>query len=235
MNGNSKHNQSGQTGGYGASVDMTTGNNGNVPIINQPSGFRLAQTFTVEFGISPPIGGAAVAFGVVQWVENGAQVRRVISIGSGATLSGCGTGAQVSVYDATTSPLSSLGKKYTISAILSPGVRGAQSHLPTLIVDLPQTLESFTAPGTGFLKYSVPQDSGVIAAEVTIVDTIGNPATPCQAYVQAVSQVGAVLKYWVPSLSPGMVALPPGTVALVVQNTSGTVVAQTSVTYGIDG
>lgn len=204
----------GQTGGYGATIDMVTGNIQKRSAINQPGGMRLAQTFTAEFGITFPTDtggpGNVNCIATVQWVENGNQVKRLVSVGNGTTISGSGTGVQIDLQDIPLGPTYINGLKYQVSVLVAPGIRGS-FDIPPAYQD---AITFIVTPPSVLTTIDIPQDAGVKGVDFVAVDTAA-PNTPPAIYVEALDPAGNVLKSWNPNLAtPSIQRLPPNAITL---------------------
>jgi hypothetical protein len=230
------HAQNQQTGGYAATVDLLTGASAPTPILNLPAGFRLAQTFTVEFGISQPQSKAAPGtpgnfncVATIQWVENGNQVQRRVSVGSGTTVTGSGTGVQVSVQDNRLGAGYESGLGYQVTAILSPGPRAAFGTPPIL----QDSVTIVLAAGLSGINIPVPQDAGISGIEALVVDS-ATPQTAPSMYIEAQDFAGNNLKVWHPD-NAQRVLLPPNTRNLRVINVGASPTVNFSYSWIVNG
>ncbi len=239
-----------QTGGFGITVPMVTGSNQPVSLINQQYGLRKAQTFTIQFGINPaptlstlvppaitPTAGPPAPVNcqaTLQWVENGNQVQRIITVGNGVSISGMGTGLQVTLQDIPIGADYVNGLAYQVTGLLSPGLRPAFTFLPYLITPLaPSSTTSLAvmAPNTT-MTVQIPVNAGVRAVEITAV---GNGAGNTADVIAAASSSTVAYKEWVVTGAPTAVGLPSGCIQIVIQNRSTTVAATVSLLWLIDG
>jgi hypothetical protein len=240
-----------RTGGFGGTVTLVTGNIQQVPVINNPSGMRLAQTFTLLLSVTvPPTnpdGSAASCncVAAINWVENGQQVQRLVTVGpgTGVSVSGSGTGVQVSFSDVPIGAHYVGGLTYQATALLAPGVRAAQSQLPVLQQILPSNAATGNggatfalAPGAFTGTIPIPQNAGVRSVWVSAVETnaVGSPIAST-VYCTAINPGGDLLNVWNPNVSIGMVPLPPGATGILIQNNDNINPVQITILWGVDG
>lgn len=225
-------NQSSQgSGGIGATVDMTPGNSAIKGLLNMPGGVKGAETFTVQFAMNLALGAPTprcVAF--LSWVINGNQVTREIDVGNGVSISGSGTGLQVQVQDQS-SGIYNVNPQtpYSVTALLTPGVRASQSQLPTLQAG---TVNAINVGS--FAVFPIPPNAGVRAALVTATPPVGFGALKSTVIANA-SNATTQFTTWDPSVVTGFVPIPPGATQVVVYNIDATYAALVSCTWGIDG
>ena len=227
-----------ETGGFGASVPMTTGSGAlnPVPIINQPQGLRLAQTFTVMFALTVPLqrstdpspGTPAPANcqALIQWVENGQQVQRLVTVGNGVSVSGSGTGVQISLTDLPFGTGYISGIPYQVTALVVPGLR------PSFSLPLYVPITTFELLASSSVGIPIPQGIGVRAVEVSVVNLAA--PTPPEVLVQALG-IGALYKAWDPLTLPGMTPVPAASTNLFITNRDAANAVTVTVLFGIDG
>lgn len=195
-----------------------------------------AGTYTLQFGIrditqapllpsQPP--SIPTVQAIINWKIDGQQQRRVISVVSGASISGVCEAVDVSIVDKTSNPTLA-GFTYNVQVTLSKGMRGNVQQPPALLDSL-----ATLVPNAGLLVHLVPPDSGVIS--VFLLIDAGVPAIasdfqlvmtdPSGGVVYAAS-TPATLGQWIP--------LVPGTAALQVFNHSATP-ALVTLLWGIEG
>lgn len=166
------------TGLYTMQADFSVGRGG--------SG---AQYYTMKFGVPVPAP-SAQARAEIRWKAEGTDVRRLIDIGNGVSISGTAQAASVEVFDVTSpikqdfTPNPFLGTKYRVDTLITPGVRpdilapprltplrddwtgpgGGGAHLGTLVngsgVIIPPTVGAAGGPDAFVM---VPQNAGVIS------------------------------------------------------------------------
>lgn len=134
-------------------------------------------TYTLQFGvlnIGKPAGFSQTFSPVVQaiitWKIDGQQQRRVISVTSGASITGVCEGVDVKLVDLTSYP--TVGYDYSVQVTLSKGTRGNIQQPPVLFETSGQKLLS----NGGLIIFNVPQDAGVISVFPFIFYDRNDPA-----------------------------------------------------------
>jgi len=198
-------------------------------------------TYTLQFSfvaVDPDSGGnefIPTTQAIINWKIEGQQQRRVISIVSGASISGVATGADVQIVDIPLGGTATVGKAYKVQATLSRGVRGNTQQPPTLT----DTPVKSAAAVNGTATFDVPQDSGVTSVFIMCA-TGGGGTPPTQFQIKAIASDAslpspATLGTWYPLLTTGWVPLPPGTQRVVVFNGSPDETLFIQAIWGIDG
>lgn len=216
---------------------MVVGQSGQGNSINQ-SGLA-PETYTLQFsfvGVEPDTAGTPfipTAQAIINWKIDGQQQRRVISIVSGASISGVCNAVDVKIIDIPQGGDSTIGKKYSVQATMSRGLRANTQEPPTLTDELLQGINT-GANAT----FQIPQDAGVTS--VFVLAASGSPAdvfadTSLLAVMSDNHQPSNGLYgsfypfkccHWVP--------LAPGSQKVVLFNGSG-VTQFCQVIWGIDG
>lgn len=170
---------------------------------------------------------------IITWKVDGQHQRRVISVVSGASISGVCNAVDVSLQDIPNGGDATIGKKYKVQATLSRGLRANTQEPPTLTVDGSQGI----ANGAN-ATWNVPQDAGVtqlyvllatgstadVFLDTTVIVTMADNALPSPNLLGTYYPLKCC--HWVP--------LAPGTQRVVIFNGTGvTLFAQ--VLWGIDG
>lgn len=128
--------------------------------------FPRAETYTVQFSMSPidPILAAPnFAEAELLWSVEGNQIRRLVSVVNGASVSGLGQAVRMTVRDTSFDwGDGGLGRRYQVSATVSTGTRAA--------VQMPPRLQGtpglqLVPPGGNFVL-AIPQNAGVISMMV---------------------------------------------------------------------
>jgi hypothetical protein len=209
--------------------------------------FGFAGMFTLQFYVDPPkdpinpaYNGFYQAFAEITWSVEGNFVKRLVSIGDGVSISGCGQAVDVQVFDVTiplgiTPPnVSTPGLQYRIGMQVTRGTRPSQNQPPVFVNTLPVTI-----PGTSNHAFQVPQGAGVISAKVSVYDQ----TTPATARGFALAQAASAgvnpnpqtsLLEWDPASDTGFVPLPPGTTQIIISASSADAITA-NVTWGVDG
>lgn len=205
-----------------------------------------AQYYTIEFGVQPPGNGVFAARAEIIWSTEGNDVRRLISIGNGAVISGTAQAAKVTVFDVTpnnpTHP-ADLGFNYRIDTLITPGCRPSQ-QMPPRLFELPTFsgggINSFQVPAGGSLAIPVPKNAGVISVNVNAFLTASpNAAIPpgvAAASLDGPTGYGLLMNIKPtdePSNSSAWVPVPPNAINLFLNATGDNVTF--AVTWGIEG
>lgn len=218
-------------------TDMVVGQSGKGNSINQ-SGL-IPETYTMQFsfvGVEPDVSGIEfipTAQAIINWKVDGQQQRRVISIVSGASISGVCNAVDVSIIDIPQGGDSTLGKKYRVQTTMSRGLRANTQEPPTLTSQL---LESIATGANA--TFQIPKDAGVtsvfvLAASGSTADTFSDTsllAVMSDNHTPSNGLYGSFYPFkcchWVP--------LAPGSQKVVLFNGSG-VTQFCQVIWGIDG
>jgi hypothetical protein len=175
----------------------------------------IPEIYTLQLGfidIKPNAGGSLAlptAQAIVNWKIDGQQQRRVISIVSGATISGVCNGVDLKILDIPVGGDATKGMQYKVQATLSRGPRANIQQPPILYAG-----ELTAIPGAPAV-FAVPQDSGVISIFPQI--SIGSFAVTPGFFDTVISFSDAslpspsLLGSYYPFVGPGWTALPPGT------------------------
>jgi hypothetical protein len=207
--------------------NLTTGN-----VLPVPTGSQGAPPAGVVQPIASSTGVRCIA--IVTWKVEGNQVRRVIDVGSGVTISGVSQSVDVQVQDQSWTVFGPAGVQYDVSALVSRGVRPSTSLPPILYSAIDQASGAYSiAPGASVIV-PVPIDSGVVSAEVSVYDTT-TPAT--EPVFLEVQQRNALItnKIYSPVMQPGFVKIVGNSDNLRITNNSGADTVYVTVTWGIDG
>lgn len=209
---------------------MVSSSTGNPPRSEQNSIIQPnlePGVYTLEFGFNGMEAGFnPSANAIINWNTRGQQQRRVISIVSGASISGPCDGVSVKVQDTgDIFGISVNGKSYNIQATLTPGVRPNTQQPPVLV-----TTPIFTlAHGAGTGLIAVPEDSGVISVYV-----LAPTAAPGDILVEMESG-GTTLAQFHSFVNDDWVPLVPGTSNLIITNNTAGTTIPVSLIWGIDG
>lgn len=221
------------SGGWAQVNPLFTGNPNSVTGLQCT--FPVAETFTVQFEVSPPANAVPVfsAQALISWMVEGNKVTRRVDVGQGVSISGRGQGVNITLQDVTQDPSVAgfaFGSQYFVTVLAAPGVRASNSLIPTLLALRAEQLNAGN-PNTGAIN--IPQDAGVISVEVALLGPAGTTASviffpaplaaPIKAYTLTCGE------------TPEFVAVPPGAVFLVVANDTPATPISATITFGIDG
>jgi hypothetical protein len=210
----------------------------SVPVWPPPPGGQPALPVFAQ-----PAGSAVGTrcWAIITWKCEGSQVRRVIDIGSGTTISGTAQAVDVQIQDQTWSVQGHSAVIYSVSAQITKGVRPSSTlPLSNAAQLLPGGNPTFTILAGANLLVPIPTDFGIIGVEVTAVDSGLAPGDTSTIPVWFVvdQNIGASnVKTYAPSLQSGFVKLAPGASSILLVNSTAPAGQQVSgtVTWAIDG
>ena len=231
---------------------LTTGNPGPTGLINVEAvgpynaSLQIDQLdpgeYSVQFamlGVTPTLAGVGqtpAPRAEIIWKVDGQQLRRVVSVVSGASISGVANAVHVKIQDQS-GVFSSLtdGSTYKVVATLSKGTRPTIMQPAVLMSVTGQVIES---GHVNPVRFQVPQDSGVVSIYTETVGTEAEATHPLPGDVQVffISQGGIVLGGYYPLIETGWVPLPPGTFEVHVGTSMAAPNTQTILPiWGIEG
>jgi hypothetical protein len=240
-------------GGWSVPCKLITGGGQGNGQLNYPSGHE-AETFTVQFDVVPPTGGASNGaydcYALLQWTLEGNRVQRQVSVGNGVSVTGTGVGLLVTLYDIsqaiTSETDTSLNRPYTVNILVAPGTRASTTQLPTLKVQInwgggPTDSPFDLNAGSSSPVIPVPQQAGVIALECVAVSDQASAQPGTAIVVPNILVIcmdatgGKNYKRWNPCINTGFVAIPPNTAAVQIVNQDTLNDSVITLTWGIDG
>ena len=205
-----------------------------------------SKNYTVQFSVGAPMSlvTGLVALDVpvnpiaeIKWTVEGNDVRRVVSVVSGMSVTGVGEAIKVSVLDRSIqiapggiTPV--VPVSYDVDITCAPGSRASVTQPPTLTAQNPADLTfSFVSAAPGNIQVDIPVDSGVISTFVTAFSD-GNILTDADVTVTQLN--GGLINRMYSPVHAEWVPMVAGTRRLQLTNNSAHTVLW-SVTYGIDG
>jgi len=206
-----------------------------------PSGLQVGclepGEYTIQFTVLPPNDGLGfAAYAIIHWKIAGHQHQRIVSVFSGAVITGVCDSVDIKLVDV--SQVGVIGfpptfLPYKIGVSLSKGSRPTSMQPATLMTQLAAVSIN---GGSGGPTFTIPVDAGVISAFVTASrQSIISAVAPTDIFVQQLSQGNIVLNTWYPiTQSPGWVPIAGDAVGIGTSN-GGTNAAQVNVIWGIDG
>ncbi len=229
-----------EVNGWSAAGELITG----VPqkaLTMQANFKKRPGYYTIQFNVRRPVaevGQVLQTLAEVVWSVEGNSVRRLISIGDGATISGAGQGVRVKVFDNSTLAGGLVtNQPYPVSMQVVKGTRPTQSQQPILEVS------SAVAPGTTSLTpiaaganaiFLVPENAGVTALYVAVNNT--GPAALRSGDVAGIFASNAVgLKEFNYDACQQWIAVPPGAIQIQIFNKTAADPIAVTLTWGIDG
>jgi hypothetical protein len=194
--------------------------------------------YTIQFSVIPPSDNKGfAAYAIVNWKVAGHQLRRVVSVASGAVISGVADAVDVQIVDVSDGPVYAAlangnvdpRQLYKVASTLSRGSRPSLNQ-PGVLLTSRSALQ--VAPGAGFQIWTVPQDCGVISAYIS--GPVPTPVdTPALIIVQFNDAAGVTLGFATVPAS-GWTPLPSGTTQVLITN-NGVNTYPVNVFWGIDG
>jgi hypothetical protein len=218
-------------------TDMVVGQDQQGASINQNG--LIPEAYTLQFsfvGVEKDVNGTPfipTCRAIVTWKVDGQQQRRVVSIVSGASISGVCNGVDVKLVDVPLGGDSTEGKKYKVQATMSRGLRANTQEPPTLTEELIQSVAS----GAN-ITFDVPQDAGV--TQVYVLLATGSTAdTPADTSVLVTMSdnhqpSNGLYGSFYPLKCCHWVPLAPGTQKIILFNGSGFEFFVQAI-WGIDG
>lgn len=158
--------------------------------------------YTLQFQVLPPPDGQGFAcYAIVDWKLDGQQIRRKVSVFSGAAITGMAESIDVKIVDVSgvgTTGFPTVAQKYKVAMTLSRGKRGDIQQPPILITQ-PDAIE-FGTPAPVFL---IPQDAGVVSAMVLTTAPDGTQDGLTKIIVQQITTGGLPTQSYHPDTIPG--------------------------------
>ena len=200
---------------------------------------------TIQFGMIPksnPVifGQVSVAKATILWTVDGNTTQRVVTVGTGVSVSGSAQKVQVVMRDATrVGPgyVAGFDRLYDVSVQVSKGTRPDIQSPPTLI---PDSFSSW-AEGTVLVNaaasaptLTVPSNSGVVAFQCVISEANGAPI-PAGSFTVRELANGVLRREYDPRDYDAWVSIPPSVDQIQLHNYNAGIQVRASVLYGIDG
>jgi hypothetical protein len=232
----------GKSGGWAVTNPMVTQNAKTTPFQVH---FPKAEYYTVQFGVEPPVGdgtngsgpglGIFAAYADITWKIEGNYVTRRVSINNGVSVSGTGQGVDVTLTDATPDVGQGKNVPYKINVQVSPGARPSQNQPAILSLAAASYADIPIAPAGGIGVFTIPQNVGVISAEVCATCFSGGTKEPVDLILVFEGNGQTFKSIPITDQYAGFIPVPPGSVNVSIENFSGVGTAFVSVTFGIDG
>jgi hypothetical protein len=210
-----------------------------------------AGDYTIQFGLSnihrvPPITspnlGNITPTAEIVWSVEGNEVRRIISIVNGVTVTGTGQAVKVKVYDATPANDPGQATQYDVSVLIAPGIRPSTQQVPffaptiqTGIIGLPVGVALVNPTET--VSAHIPVNAGATSVYVSVAGAL-TPIVLSESDLSVihVSSTGVPTRMYDPR-DAGWVPLSPQTTEIRLFNNLplGGAVLIFNVAFGIDG
>ena len=157
--------------------------------------------YTLQFGLEDP-NNPSVASAITQpraeiyWVVGGNQVRRVVDVNNGISISGVAEGVSVSIYDDSVIGGPGTRDPYTVNMQVAKGSRPSVQQPPTYSLR-----EQISAGGGAVENISFPKNIGAISVYVAVAPFFAGAAIGAYdiEVIQTVS--GAFIKHYDPRQS----------------------------------
>lgn len=236
-------NQYGDSGGWSATGTMTNDGKSHaahlqVDFLKKDTNRNPSKNYTVQFSVGPtklsnksllPVPVNPVA--EIKWSVEGNDVRRLVSVVNGLSVTGVGEAIKVSVSDDSPQDTNFV-VNYDVSINVAPGSRPSINQPPTLIDHSGNNFFLQAVAGGASKDVIIPQDAGVISSYVTVYSAGGVPIAENAAEVTLKNVFSVGQKSYDPRI--GWVSMIPGAAILTLTNRSGVDQFYT-VTFGIDG
>jgi hypothetical protein len=225
-----------ESGGWSKSGDLKTFD--TLAELSMQCNFPIAEYYTVKFGVEqdPALTSNPDITADVTWSVEGNAVRRKLSVGNGTTISGTGQAVSVKIRDSTL--LGPAGTAYSVTALVSPGVRPAKLAPPFLRATFSGGTPYFIVIGpASSVDIPIPVNCGIVSADVELVNsTPGNPLAFTSVEVsQTNPAIFQAFKAYYPLVETGFVPIFPSATHLTVVNSNPVDSITVSVLFGVDG
>lgn len=225
--------------GGGESRDLLTQEPDKFYALLQQAMTQEGGVYTFTFGVANPAAVIASTLCIIKSNEGGNTVKRKFHVVNGTSITIAGRLVDVRIKDVTPKTLPITGgntpgalTKYTVSVVVQRGTR-ASDNFPTLWAGC----FALTNSGgiTPLVTVQIPQESGVISAEVCALSAASPPGAS-EVVVEFFGPGGnGIFKAYRVADKPGFVLVPPGATEIVVSNLDATNATLVTVTWGIDG
>jgi hypothetical protein len=223
--------------GTGHSRTLKTQEQGKVYALLQNAMTQEGGVYTFLFGVTR-LNVPAMALATIKTSENGNTVTRKFHVIKGTSVTVAGRVLDVRVQDVTPVllPLSGdatpgAGSEYTVTVVVERGTR-ASDNFPTLWDSITALTDSGGA--TPSVTINIPQESGVISAEVCALSGASPPGAS-EVVVEFLGGVTGVFKAYRVVDKPGFVMVPPGATQIIISNQDAANPTLVTLTWGIDG
>ncbi len=188
--------------------------------------------YTVQFAVTYPptdqLGNIIKARAEIVWTVEGNDVRRLVDIANGMSVSGVGQSVKVRMYDATALGGGKQPFPYPVSAQVVRGTRPSVEHPPFLYEN------SLVVNAGSNAVFAIPQNAGVSSVQVYVKpEPVGVNVPLGQAVLYHVTGANGVINAYDPR-EVSWVPIAPGSEKIMVQNDSAVSLRFTTV-WGIDG
>jgi hypothetical protein len=211
-----------------------------------------AGVYTIQFYVVPPgadpinpaFSGFYQAIAVITFSVEGNFVKRVVSIGDGVSISGCGQAVEVDVYDTTPpmqdddgNPYNTPGLPYTVGILVTEGTRASTALPPTYINAVASDLSAFGVINDKVI-YPVPVNAGVVSAKIFVCNNGQSGVNPNVTVQQLTPGAGiypaSVLAEYNPCINTGFEPIVPGCQQILIIN-NATTTCSVMIIWGVDG
>ncbi len=244
-------NSYGDSGGWSGTGEMhNNGTSANahlqVNFLEKDTNRNPSKNYTVQFSVGPTKNASKAARPVpvnpvaeIKWSVEGNDVRRLVSVTNGLSLTGVGEAIKVSVLDQSfpfldpIAPHAVLNVTYDVDITVAPGSRASVNQPPTFsVMNTADGTFEFDVLAAGTQIIQIPQDAGVISSYVTVTDVTNIPIAEGGTKIVLTDVFGNGLREYDPRA--GWVPVVAGANLLLLKNHAATT-QRYSVTFGIDG
>lgn len=241
----------GKSGGWSKSGNLRNNNEDNcgtqANFLERDNNQAPSKNYTVQFSVGVPKnadGSIASTYfinpvGEIKWSVEGGDVRRVVSVSNGLSITGVGEGVKVVIRDKTPVGIAVL-VSYDVGITIAPGSRASENQPPTYCPTLNSTEGMVIVPSASTFDVLIPENAGVISAYITAIKTnLVSPLAPLNARVDQVDAAGVIVRAYDPNSQYPTTFVPimPTARKLVLANNlageSNDIAF--AVTFGIDG
>lgn len=208
------------------------GNDDATQLITIQQVFPEASDYVVQFGVIPQVPAGTLPSirpqATIIWTVEGNLIVRKVDVGNGVSVQGCAGAVKVSVFDSTANP-STPPIQYDVNILVAPGSRASNTQMPLLYQG-----EFLIGPG-GLQTINVPQNVGIIAVEVDVIDVTTPSHSPIELVVSELSGTPPGQIFYSPVLRPGFVPVGANVNQISLVNNHGADSFRVSVVWGVDG
>lgn len=205
------------------------------PVNNIDISDLVPGTYTLQFSVisiapSPnvKIQIPPIVHAIITWKIEGQQQRRLVSVVSGASISGVAQGVDVKIIDDSDEDI---GYTYQVQVTLSKGLRANTQQPPQL-----SRGRFVSINPTDQFKFSVPQDAGVISTFLYVDRGSFGTVADTDVEIRMLDAVGNIVANINPAPNGTQwIPLVPGTTEVSIVNFDATTGIFANLIWGIDG
>lgn len=202
-----------------------------LPEFLDPSGHPDYGNYTCQFNLDDPNTASVdvLSRAEIIWKVSGNDVRRVIDVSNGASITGTAEGVSISVFDASSNILVT-PKPYTVSLQVVKGSRPSIQQPPTYTTPV-----GLNAGAGDIQTVAIPQNIGAVSVSVVVYPFLAGTAIGAyDVRVAQISATGTLKKVYDPRQDQ-WVPLASGVTSIVIGSSLAAPQFDYQVTFGIDG